>query len=270
MNDENKNYVQYENIIAILVPGLLQIENKQKLKGIFLIFLIIGFIVAAFYTNNMSYSTFLIYIYAFGLIDSMSIVTANKEKRRSISNAALKLVDKPDKLTQGSFQSNSFEKGQKFEDFVLKKFNKREFSLVKKTLPVPKFDGPIIENNLDPDFIFRFKKNLEKFAVEAKYRSYLGNYALIYPDQMARYKQFEEEEKIPVYIAIGLGGFPDKPNEVFLIPLKRAFSHELNHEFMSKYKVDPNRDFTWRPGSIWNSGYLYQRSDESSNPRLET
>ena len=262
MKDENKNYIQYENVMAIFVPGLMQIENKQKLKGIFLILLVFGFIIAAFYTRNMSYSIFLTYIYAFGVIDSFSIAASNKEKRRSISDAALKLVDKPDKLTKGPFQFDSFEKGQKFEDFILKKFNKRDFSLVKKTLPVPKFDGPIIENNLDPDFIFRFRQNLEKFAVEAKFRSYLGNYALIYPDQMARYNQFEEEEKIPVYIIIGLGGFPDNPNEMFLVPLKKAASRELTLEFLSKFKVDPNCNFTWRPGSVWNSGYLYQRSEK--------
>lgn len=266
MNDETKNYIQYENIAALFVPGLLQLENKQKLKGILFILLVIGFIIAAFYTRSMSYSILLTYIYAFGVLDSLSITAANKDKRISISDAAFKLLDKPDKSTQGQFRSNSFEKGQKFEDFVLKKFNKGDFSLVKKTLPIPKFDGPIIENNLDPDFVFRFKKNLEKFAVEAKYRSYLGNYALIYPDQMARYKQFEEEEKIPVYIVIGLGGFPDNPNEMFLVPLKKAASHELSIEFLSKYRVDPNRDFTWRPGSVWNSGYLYQRSEKPPNP----
>jgi len=258
------NYIQYERIGLILVPGFMQIENKQKLKGIIFILLFVGFSLISIITMNTSYAFFLlVYVWGFSILDSLSIVNELKEKRTSRTVGALDLIDKPDDPTFKQKRSDSFEKGDQFENFVQNKFNRREFTLVKRSVPVSRADGYLvdglrIESNLDPDIIIRYRPNLEKFAIETKYRSSLSNYNLVYPDQMARYKQFEEEEKIPVYIVIGLGGDAKKPNQVFILPLKAASSHELSLDFLSKFEVDPNRDFKWQPGSVLNSGRLYQ------------
>jgi hypothetical protein len=84
---------------------------------------------------------------------------------------------------------------------------------------------------------------------------------MVYPEQMARYKQFEKEEKFPVYLVIGLGGIPDNPDQMFLVPLKNVNSQTLSLDFLAKYEVNIKNNFMWRPGSFWNSGYLYQSSD---------
>lgn len=262
----NNNFIQKERVAVIFITGFMQFENKQKLKGILLIAGLLLFIVLAFLTRNTAYSIFLGYVYGFGVLDSFSIAIENKEKRVSISDSASKLVDKPDELTYKPKKADSFEKGEIFENFVKNKFNKRDFTIVKQTVPFPRSNGFLvdsltIENNLDPDFILRYRPNHEKFALETKWRSFLGNYDLIYPEQMARYKQFEEDEKIPVFIVIGIGGTANKPNRLFLLPLNKADSHELSLEFLSKYEVDPKNNFKWRPGCVWNPGYLYQSSD---------
>jgi|MTBAKMStandDraft_1061839.scaffolds.fasta_scaffold16498_3 hypothetical protein len=73
---------------------------------------------------------------------------------------------------------------------------------------------------------------------------------------MPRYKQFEYEKIIPAYIVIGLGGVPDNPNKMFLVPLENVNSHELSLEFLLKYEMNPNSNFMWRAGNFWNSGHL--------------
>jgi hypothetical protein len=261
MKPDEKNYIQYGNVVAIFIPGLLQIENNQKYKGILFIFAFIAFFSLGVTTMNISYQIFSLYVYAFEVLDSFSIVVADKEKRRSISEAALKHVDKG--TIQLPNQSGSFVQGEKFEKFVRERFNKEKFTIVKQTIPVPNdIAGPFVENNLDPDFIIRYKPNLEKFAVEAKFRSTPRSpYDVIYPEQMARYKQFEKEEKIPVYIVIGYGGIPENPEKIFLVPLRRVNSDRLPIESLgdnslSKYEMDRNNLFDWRPGSVWNSGGL--------------
>ena len=68
--------------------------------------------------------------------------------------------------------------------------------------------------------------------------------------------QFESEQKIPIYIVIGLGGVPVTPNKMFLIPLKKINSYELSLKFLNNYEINPNGKFMWQVGSFWNSGYL--------------
>ncbi len=268
MESDEKNYIQYENVVAIFIPGLLQIENNQKIKGILFILAFALFFSLSVITMNISYTIFLLlYVYAFEVLDSLYIVVADKEKRRSGSAAALDQIDKG--TIQKPQKPDSYEAGEKFEKFVRERFDKGKFSIVKKTIPVdPNVYGPFIENNLDPDFIMRYKPNLEKFAVEAKFRSSYGNQQWVrwsYPAQFARYKQFEKEEKIPVYIVIGYGGLPENPEKVFLVPLKKITFHELTLKYLSNYEMSPNSNFIWRPGSVWNSGYLYPESDRTKN-----
>ncbi len=259
MDTGEKNYIQYERVAVLFIPGFIQFENNKKLKSLFFIISIIGLIFLSLLTKNSAYSIGLIYVYAFAWIDSISIAADDKIKRTSISEKALEIIDRPDKNSQQQINFNNFERGRKFEEFVMKRFDKKEFTIVKMTVPVQKVEGPFIENNLDPDFIFRYKPNLEKFAVEAKFRGYYGSQDYIEcakPYQLSRYRQFEKEEKIPVYIILGYGGIPEDPQKVFLIPLDRIKSHQLSLNFLSQYEVHPNQNFVWRPGSVWNSGYL--------------
>jgi hypothetical protein len=273
MESEEKNYIQYENVVAVFIPGLLQIENNQRIKGILFILAFALFLSLSILTRDISYTIFLLlYVYAFEVLDSFYIIIADKEKRRSGSAAALDEIDKG--TIQKPQKPESFEAGEKFEKFVRERFDKDKFSIVKKTIPVdPNVYGPFVEANLDPDFIIRYRSNYEKFAVEAKFRYPNSTHDLIKPYQMTRYKQFEREEKIPVYIVIGYGGIPENPEKIFLVLLKHINSDELPIETLrdntlSKYEMDRNNLFTWKPGSVWNSGYLelpdVQKSSSSS------
>jgi hypothetical protein len=131
------------------------------------------------------------------------------------------------------------EAGNNFEAFVVSKFNPDFFSL--KQWAGDKFvDGIYAETTIQPDLVYRFEiKGLKQdFAVECKYRSqYSQNgieWALEY--QFENYKSFQEKNQIPVFVAIGVGGKPDDPDELFIIPLKAIQNTFLSEDFLKKYK----------------------------------
>jgi len=197
-------------------------------------------------------------VYAYSIIDGLSIFRDHYRKRRSISKDAEQYLEQPDKNEIHPIPQSNLGKGRKFEDFVLTKFDRNLFSIVRKTRPCRGADDHYMESNPDPDYIFRYIPSREKFGVEMKFRSNFGSEIIkwSYPDQMARYKQFEKEEEIPVYIIIGLGGLPESPNEIFLVPLRKIESPELSLQFLSKYRLSPEENVRWQQGSFWNSGYL--------------
>jgi len=60
--------------------------------------------------------------------------------------------------------------------------------------------------------------------VECKWRSDFrsGVVELGYPDQLERYRAFSKARRMPVFIVLGLGGAPDKPEQLFVVPLAKA------------------------------------------------
>jgi hypothetical protein len=263
MNNEDKKNIKQDQVAAIFIPGLVQYKNNQEEKGFVIFFWVIGMaLIWFFYPTDSLLVIFVAVTYVYGIFDSLLIYKDLNRKRRSISYDAEKYLDKPDKTIKKPIPPSSIEKGQKFEDFVLNKFDKNYFSIVKKTHPFQGTDSHYIESNLDLDFIFRYIPSREKFGVETKFRSDFGSEVVTWSrqDQLERYKQFESEEKIPVYVIIGLGGMPDNPNELFLIPLRRIKSPELSLQFLSKYNVSSRSNFIWQQGSFWNSGYLHPES----------
>lgn len=129
-------------------------------------------------------------------------------------------------------------KGESFEHFVLDRFEDKEFAIVEMT---HKFAGPgyrYVESDLNPDFTLRHRATDIVFAVEAKYRSNLVENDMLEwcnEEQLVRYNIFSIERSIPVYIIIGLGGSPDFPGELFLIPLEEARYPKLYPSVYIKY-----------------------------------
>lgn len=263
MKNEDRNFIKRDQVAAIFIPGLVQYKNNQPEKAFIIFVWVIGMAFSwFFYPTNSAVAIIVVVTYAYGILDSLFIYRDLNWKRRSISPDAEKYLKKPDKTVRKPIPPSSIDKGQKFEDFILKKFDKNLFSIVKKTHPFQGTDSHYIESNLDPDFIFRYIPSREKFGVETKFRSDFGSEIVTWSrqDQLERYKQFEREEEIPIYIIIGLGGMPDKPNELFLLPLSRIKSPELSLQFLSKYSVSPKSNIKWQKGSFWNSGYIRPES----------
>lgn len=116
----------------------------------------------------------------------------------------------------------SEKKGLEFTKAIIAKFDKKYFKL--KEWRGDKYeDGVYPEANKYPDLEFEFalRESKSLFAVECKWRrNYYKNgieWAKEY--QFKNYKKFRTEKNIPVFVAIGVGGTPEKPEDVYIVPL---------------------------------------------------
>lgn len=154
------------------------------------------------------------------------------------------------------------EKGDMFEQYVVDLFGrqKKYFAIHDWTRDVDcKQAGTYVESNQNPDLIIRYKPKDEKFAVECKWRKGLYHnkkfnepmLGWASPEKIKRYNKYSKDNKIPVFIFIGLGGTPDDPNTTFCIPLKEAKYPDLFPSVLEKYeRQTPDKSFFWKNGVL--------------------
>jgi hypothetical protein len=134
----------------------------------------------------------------------------------------------------------SFKKGDEFEEYIRKHlFTKDKFIILQRTHDYGTNKDDYIENTKEPDFKFKAIRTGKEFFVEAKYRSryYEDKVEWCKPFQLKRYKEIDK--KLPVYITLAVGGEPDSPAQIFLIPIKDIKYSKLFRSFLKNYEV-PN------------------------------
>ena len=140
------------------------------------------------------------------------------ELEKTKQNAETKLIDR------------NKEKGDKFEAYIVAKFKKGYFS-VKEWAGDKISEGIYAETTLHPDLKISLKANdvETEFAIECKFRSKYDNGGIEWAkeSQLINYRKYEQKYKIPVFIAIGIGGKSEQPIELFIVPLK-----DINHTFL--------------------------------------
>lgn len=141
--------------------------------------------------------------------------------------------------------STDKQKGDDFEKYIVQKFSKSYFSIVEWT--GDKYvEGMYARSNTNPDLTLRFKmKDIEKdFAVECKYRTsyYKNGVEWCSEQQLKNYINFATEKEIAVFVAIGMGGQPTAPEELFIIPLTELMSNFVDKSFLNKYKKEKIKD----------------------------
>lgn len=115
--------------------------------------------------------------------------------------------------------------GKTFEDYALRLFPAESFNIVHKTVGGADLDGRYTEDCIYPDYKFRDRATRQEFWVECKYRSHRGEKGVVeWTDQphLQRYKRIRRETGIPVFVLIGLGGYPDEPDELLFFNLDKA------------------------------------------------
>lgn len=136
-------------------------------------------------------------------------------------------------------QPQSFEKGTAFEDFVENEiFDETQYQIIHKTNSYATNSRRFVESSLLPDFLFRDKVTGREFYVECKFRCTLnpeGNYEWCNDQQLERYLQLHQE--VPVFVALGLEGVPEKPGAIFLIPLHYCSYTSLFPSRLSEYEL---------------------------------
>lgn len=123
--------------------------------------------------------------------------------------------------------TNPFKKGVRFEEHVATLFPKERFDIVSRTSDRSKSTGRRVESDSNPDFIFRSKATTNEFGIECKWRAQWykknGKYGMYWDlKQQNAYLKFSQKNSMPVYIAFGIGGKPEKPKEVHFIEVTKT------------------------------------------------
>jgi hypothetical protein len=146
------------------------------------------------------------------------------------------------------------EKGNEFEKFVVQKFNRKYFKIIEWTGD-KYINGIYAETSTQPDLRIKFSLyEIEKeFAVECKYRSYYykGGIDWAKGNQRSNYQNYSEAKGIVTFVVIGVGGKPDNPDELFIVPLQELKSDFIGQTDLAQYiKKDFNENkFFFEPAT---------------------
>ncbi|GAB3533079.1 hypothetical protein GCM10027443_17830 [Pontibacter brevis] len=138
-----------------------------------------------------------------------------------------------------SSRNDSKSKGDRFEEYIVKSLNQTYFT-VKEWRGDKYVDGRYAESNMLPDLEVEYSHNsiASRFAIECKYRTSLIDDAveIAKPYQLDNYSKFSEEKGMPVFIALGLGGYPDNPDEEFIIPLDSINDNIIYYDELCQFR----------------------------------
>ena len=98
-----------------------------------------------------------------------------------------------------------------------------------------------------PDLQLELKLESEKypFAVECKWRNdfWKGIIEWARDAQISSYQEFQVSKDMPVFIALGVGGTPSDPRDLFIIPLSHLYQKILTQDWLKKYKRESRENF---------------------------
>jgi len=136
--------------------------------------------------------------------------------------------------------------GLDFEKFVVQKFDKKYFKIW--NWAGDKYvEGRYADTTTQPDIQLSLKLRgiSYPFAVECKWRSEpKGDFIrFANDDQLERYKAFAQNENYPVFIALGIGGKPSNPAELYILPIQELNKPVLHKAGIGKYRKKVDSDF---------------------------
>ena len=67
-------------------------------------------------------------------------------------------------------------------------------------------------------------------------RPFEGQVTWARPTQIDNYKYYEKTEKIPVYVAIGLGGPPESPKSFYMAKLRQMKKPSMTLQELERFK----------------------------------
>lgn len=136
--------------------------------------------------------------------------------------------------------------GDDFEKFVVQKFNRKYFN-VKEWAGDKYINGVFADTTPQPDILLELKLDQEtaELSVECKWRKnlYKGGVEFASLNQLKRYKDFENSRKIPVFVAIGIGGKASAPESLFIVPLQKVDSNFIKLEKLKPYEKNIEKNF---------------------------
>jgi hypothetical protein len=140
------------------------------------------------------------------------------------------------------------ERGDKFEAFVTTLFKKKYFRLLEWRGDKRSPHGQLPESSMHPDLEYAFKlgQREARFAVECKWRERFSADDTIqwsYPEQVARYRAFSVEKQVPVFVVLGVGGMPQDPQRLYVVPLERLAGEVVDRAQLEPYEKAKRSQF---------------------------
>jgi hypothetical protein len=136
--------------------------------------------------------------------------------------------------------------GNDFEKFIVQKFDKKYY-IIKNWAGDKYVDGRFAETTPQPDLLIELKQKEgnKLFAVECKWRKNERNESFEFAtnEQLDRYRKYETEHKIPVFVAIGMGGEGSNPKQLFIIPLKRLKYNKISIDYLKQFEKQIDKEF---------------------------
>jgi LPXTG-motif cell wall-anchored protein len=163
------------------------------------------------------------------VIETEKLVATVKQAVLQEINTSIK--EAPKELTEA-------EKGKAFENYVVSRFTQEYFEL-KEWRSDKYHEGVYATSSQLPDLEYHFKTRSQfaKFAVECKWRAELfkGRVDWAKSYQLSNYRDYERKRNIPVFVVIGIGGTPENPQSVYVIPLRDIRSNVLTEHQLKQY-----------------------------------
>lgn len=140
-------------------------------------------------------------------------------------------------------------RGDAFEDFIESAILSRDFELVYRTPSYEETRANYDSNARLPDFLYHCHRRGEQFWVEAKFRAATmeGKVEWCRYDQLMRYRRVHVDQD--VFVAIGLGGRPDRPHRLFIVPLDALKYTGVYLSVLEPFEVEPHRPLS--SGLLW-------------------
>lgn len=145
-----------------------------------------------------------------------------------------------------SNESLEHQKGTTFEKYIVEKFNQGYFKLIEWRSD--KFHkGIYAASNKLPDLEYSFEVVNSKtpFAIECKWRSVFINEKIEWAKsyQFDNYRNYQKQKNIKVFVIIGVGGEPENPESIYVVPLSKINSIFLFKKELEKYRRTSDNNF---------------------------
>ncbi len=142
------------------------------------------------------------------------------------------------------------ERQEVFRKYILKKFNRGVFRILKAEDEITEIAETIFTNrDLLPDRILSLyrKEPQSKIAIDMRWAHRLtkNGVSACRKTALARYKLFELRTGIPTFIILGIGGEPSEPEKLIVVPVRELTSSHLHHRLIEYYEKDPMESFRY-------------------------
>ncbi|WP_226064048.1 hypothetical protein [Kaistella polysaccharea] len=141
------------------------------------------------------------------------------------------------KSNEEDFDAVNKQKGNDFEDYMIQLVgNEKGVKLVSRNSDYHK-NGVSASENMEPDL--KFKSNDVPFSIECKWRKSFFNEEVFFAKnyQIRNYNKYQIDRKQKVFVAFGIGGKPNFPEKLFVVPLSKIAEEYIDENEIKEYQV---------------------------------